>query len=266
MGLNRNQHLGTNARGAVSAPPSGPPAGSRLGPAGEQALQERLGTRRRALAFYAHQVLDHLNPLMRAFIARQELCFIATADTRGNCDCSLRAGPVGFIQVADAGHLWYPEYRGNGVMASLANIMENPHIGLIFVDFFETTVGLHVNGRAMVVETDGPGVTAPLAPVDGERGAGPQPQPERWVRVEVEEAYIHCSKHIPLLQKGDKLIWWGSDNAAFKGGDYFRAKETLGGQDPAAVPGTASAERTCLPTMLSGRDGLAAAAAGEDRP
>lgn len=40
--------------------------------------------------------------------------------------------------------------------------------------------------------------------------------------VEVEEAYIHCSKHIPLLKKQDKKIDWGTDNAIVKRSDYFQ--------------------------------------------
>lgn len=46
-------------------------------------------------------------------------------------------------------------------------------------------------------------------------------QPERWVWVTVDEAYVHCSKHIPWLQKRDKRIYWGTDDARRKGGDYF---------------------------------------------
>ncbi|HIE80257.1 MAG TPA: pyridoxamine 5-phosphate oxidase, partial [Nitrospinaceae bacterium] len=40
----------------------------------------------------------------------------------------------------------------------------------------------------------------------------------------VEEAYIHCSKHIPLMQKRDKKIHWGTDDEKLKGGDFFNAK------------------------------------------
>jgi len=40
----------------------------------------------------------------------------------------------------------------------------------------------------------------------------------------VEEAYIHCSKHIPLMQKRDKTIHWGTDDEKLKGGDFFNAK------------------------------------------
>src|SRR5262249_9387088 len=112
------------------------------GSKGEHQAQEECGTTRRALSFYNKQMLPYLNPLMRAFIARQEMVFIATADAYGACDCSFRAGLPGFVHVLDDKTLAYPEYRGNGVMASVGNIMENPHIGMIFIDFFQSTVGL----------------------------------------------------------------------------------------------------------------------------
>ncbi|HVC31220.1 MAG TPA: hypothetical protein VND24_08530, partial [Steroidobacteraceae bacterium] len=122
--------------------------------------------------------------------------------------------------------LCYPEYRGNGVMASLGNIVENQHAGKLFADFLVSTMGLHVNGQARIVPSDHPAIAAPLtleAPGDAGRR---EPRPEHWVMVSVEEAYVHCSKHIPLLQKLDKAIHWGSDAAAHKGGDYFRAKHS----------------------------------------
>jgi hypothetical protein len=33
-------------------------------------------------------------------------------------------------------------------MASLGNLQENPHIGLMFIDFVSEVIGLHVNGTA----------------------------------------------------------------------------------------------------------------------
>ena len=48
--------------------------------------------------------------------------------------------------------------------------------------------------------------------------------PERWILITVEEAYIHCSKHIPLLKKLDKKIHWGTDKEVHKGGDFFKAE------------------------------------------
>jgi predicted pyridoxine 5'-phosphate oxidase superfamily flavin-nucleotide-binding protein len=196
------------------------------GSVGEHALQQRCGSEKRAGAFYKHQVLDRLSESMQEFVPRQTLMFVATADAQGECDCSIRGGPEGQLAtVIDERTLAYPEYRGNGVMASLGNISENPHIGILFVDFFDSTVGLHVNGKAVIVDNDElaslrdrpRALDAALAAEGGLR-------PERWVWVTIEEAYIHCSKHIPLLERLDKSIHWGTDDAKHKGGDYFRVK------------------------------------------
>ena len=124
------------------------------GSKGERVLQKKVGTANKASAFYEKQMLDHLNSYMREFISKQEMVFTATADSRGECDCSFRTGKRGFVRILDEKTLACPEYRGNGVMASLGNILENQHIGMAFIDFFENTIGLHVNGKAKVIENE----------------------------------------------------------------------------------------------------------------
>jgi predicted pyridoxine 5'-phosphate oxidase superfamily flavin-nucleotide-binding protein len=187
------------------------------GSTGEHVLQERYGTTTRAERFYDAQVLDHLNDRMRAYVDRQEMMFVATSDGRGECDCTFRAGPAGFVRVLDARRLAWPEYRGNGVMASLGNIVENAHVGLLFVDFYRDGVGLHVNGRAEIVDDAAMRAAIPGLPVDTVPGR----RPERWVTVAVAEAYIHCAKHIPRLLKVPRDRAWGTDDVRRKGGDFF---------------------------------------------
>ncbi len=195
------------------------------GSEGEHTLQEKFGTEKRAQAFYDNQVLNHLNPRMVEFIANQEILFIATSDAKGDCDCSLRAGDAGFVHVLGEKSLVYPEYRGNGVTASLGNIIENPHIGMMFTDFIKDTVGLHVNGTASIIENDEllqrENISQKIIDDMNKKGR----KPERWVLVEVEEAYMHCSKHIPLYQKAEKLRQWGTDDVKVKKADYFLAKQ-----------------------------------------
>jgi predicted pyridoxine 5'-phosphate oxidase superfamily flavin-nucleotide-binding protein len=189
----------------------------RPGSAGEHLLQDRHGTIARAERFYRDQRLDHLNERMREFVARQEMMFVATSDSRGECDSTFRAGPPGFVQVLSDRRIGWPEYRGNGVMASIGNISENPHVGLLFVDFFRDVIGLHVNGRALMVGDEMMRSAHPDLPVDPIPGR----RPERWVTVMVEEAYIHCAKHIPRLMKLPRDRAWGADDPKRKGGDFF---------------------------------------------
>ena len=196
----------------------------RPGSSGEHELQAQFGNTKRANAFYDNQVLDYLTPEMRDFMSRMTMAFIATSDAHGECDSSFRAGPPGFMRVIDEKTVMWPEYKGNGVMASMGNISENPYVGLLMVDFFETAVGLHVNGKATIVENDAVEAFAPL--FDRLPFATAMPEipevkktPERWVVVSIDEAYIHCSKHIPMLQHAP-----ADAEAGRRAGDVFKAK------------------------------------------
>ena len=191
------------------------------GTPGERDMQDRLESRARAQRFYERQLRDRLSDKMVELIRRQKMVFVATADARGNCDCSPRFGRPGFVLVLDDKTLAYPEHRGNGVFAGLGNIAENPHVGLVFVDFFDTTVGLHVNGIAGSYRaTELPPALASY--LDGDSTPFDSAV-ECWVAITVDEAYIHCSKHVPLLEKKDKRIMWGTDDPAAKSDDYFQS-------------------------------------------
>jgi predicted pyridoxine 5'-phosphate oxidase superfamily flavin-nucleotide-binding protein len=180
---------------------------------GERQLQDHLGTRERADAFYDRQVRTHLNEPMRRFVERQEMMFLATADASGACDNTFRAGPPGFVRVLDERRITWPEYRGNGVLASLGNITENPHVGLLFIDFQEV-IGLHVNGTAELVEDP----DMPVDPVPGRRA-------RLWVVARVEEAYIHCAKHIPRMVRLPRTRGHHTDVAQPKKSEYFAPAE-----------------------------------------
>ena len=203
------------------------------GSVGEHVLQEQCGTTERAARFYKTQLSDSLTPPMREFIGRMEMAFIATSDGAGECDCSFRAGPPGFIRVLDNRTLAYPEYRGNGVMASLGNMLQNPHIGLLFIDFERDLIGLHVNGDGQVL------TPAEMSVIESDLPEPDHPgrRPEHWVEVHVHEAYIHCSKHIPKLVSQSRVRHWGTDNPRLKGGDHFGVGAFKARQAPAASAG-----------------------------
>lgn len=89
----------------------------------------------------------------RAFIERCSMFFIATADGAGRPDCSYKGGLPGFVRVLDDRTLAIPDYDGNGMYRTWGNVLVNPHVGLLFLDF-EQTKRIRVNGTARVREDD----------------------------------------------------------------------------------------------------------------
>ena len=178
---------------------------------GEHKMQEAFKTQDKAEDFYNRQMLDYLAPDMQSFLAKQEMMFIATSDAHGECDSSFRSGEAGFVMVIDEKRVVYADYKGNGVLASAGNISENPHIGLLFIDFFENKVGMHVNGKAKIINE------AELISLMSKDASGKEKTIHAssnqknvfWILVDVEEAYIHCSKNIPILQKANESVQKG---------------------------------------------------------
>ena len=236
-----------------------PPGGRRddlprPGSLGEHILQEQYGTKQRAAQFYDNQFSDQLTQKMIGFIGRMEMAFIATSDMAGECDCSFRAGAAGFLRVLDERTIAYPEFRGNGVMASLGNLLENRHIGMLMMHFTQDLIGLHVNGDAEIVT---PALMRELDPDLPGQAAAPGRRPVQWVLVRVTEAYIHCSKHIPKLVPQSRVRHWGTDNPRFKGGDYFgvAAQEADGLETEPALTGAAGELAGAASEELAGAAG-----------
>ncbi len=190
------------------------------GSEGEHEMQRALRTEAKANDFYQRQMRELLAPSMQKFIQKQEMVFISTSDAKGECDCSFRSGQAGFVLVLDDKTLAYAECRGNGVMASMGNIHENAHIGMLFIDFLEDKVGLHVNGKARIMDKEEFSQYNENHPIQKPEEISPSCGEKivSWIVIEVEEAYIHCSKNIPLLQKS-KIP---SDTAKQRPVDYFK--------------------------------------------
>jgi uncharacterized protein len=89
----------------------------------------------------------------RAFIERCSMVFVATADAAGFPDCSYKGGLPGFVQVIDDRTLGIPDYDGNGMYRSWGNVLVNPQVGLLFIDF-ELQKRLRVNGTASICADD----------------------------------------------------------------------------------------------------------------
>jgi predicted pyridoxine 5'-phosphate oxidase superfamily flavin-nucleotide-binding protein len=152
---------------------------------GSRQLQDKYATRK--LADKLVEVVAHtaFTDADRAFIESRPLFFLATADAAGHPDCSYKGGRPGFVRVVDADTLAFPSYDGNGMFKSLGNIVVNPHVGLLFIDF-ETPKRLRVNGVASVRDDD-----PLLADFVGA---------QLIVRVRAEAIFPNCPRYIHKMQ------------------------------------------------------------------
>jgi len=116
---------------------------------GMRQLQDIRDTRRIADRLQETIVHTKFTEDDRAFIERCSMFFAATADANGHPDCSYKGGLPGFVRVLDEHTLAFPDYDGNGMYRSWGNLLVNPYVGLLFIDF-EKQSRLRVNGRAKV--------------------------------------------------------------------------------------------------------------------
>ena len=86
----------------------------------------------------------------------------------------------------------FPSYDGNGMFRSLGNIVVNPRVGMLFIDFAQPN-RMRVNGTA-TVETDGDLV---------ERFDGAQ----AVVRVAVERVFPNCPRYIHRMDLVEQSVY-----------------------------------------------------------
>ncbi len=152
----------------------------------QRALQDAFDTRRLADVVASNNLHAEFNPLDEAFIASKDFFFLATADASGKPSCSFKAGATGFVKIVDQRTLAFPCYDGNGMYLSMGNLLANPKVGMLFLDF-EKPNRLRVSGEASIADND------PLI--------ADYPEAQFVVRVAVTEIFLNCPRYIPKLKR-----------------------------------------------------------------
>jgi predicted pyridoxine 5'-phosphate oxidase superfamily flavin-nucleotide-binding protein len=141
-------------------------------------LQDRFDTRRLADRLAEKLSRTAFSAEDKAFVESSPMFFLATADADGQPDCSYKGGVPGFVRITGASELSFASYDGNGMFRSLGNVLANPRVGLLFLDF-EKPRRLRVLGRARLEE--------PRGEFDGE---------QLVVRVHAEQIFPNCPRYI----------------------------------------------------------------------
>jgi len=158
-----------------------------------EALRARMGEPSKMVAA---KVDDRLDAFARDFIARSPFLVLSTADATGRQDASPKGDAPGFVAVEDERTLVIPDRKGNKLLYGLENILQNPHVGVIFlVPGCEET--LRVNGRAEI--TADPELLSALAARDQDALIA--------IRVRIDEVFFHCAKAFRRSQLWRPETW-----------------------------------------------------------
>lgn len=148
-----------------------------------------------------HKVRPRLDDADRRWLAASTLCFIATSGADGRCDTSPKGDPAGsLVHVLDDTTLAIAERPGNRRVDGYLNVLENPHVGIVFIVPGRSDT-LRVNGRAHLVE-DARWFDDLV--VQGKR-------PVLALVVEVEEVFGHCAKALVRAQVWHPETWRSND-------------------------------------------------------
>lgn len=173
----------------ILRPTSLPPGNEDFYRPGHRQWQERFDTTRLADRLKDTNVKRIIGAADAAFIAHQNMFFLATVDGNGQPSCSYKGGARGFVKVIDEHTLAFPNYDGSGMYLSIGNLNENPHIALLFVDF-QRQARLRVVGTAS-------------ARVD-DRLLEQYPGAELVVRVKVRALFANCPRYIHKMEMVDE--------------------------------------------------------------
>ena len=159
---------------------------------GSRALQDRFDSRR--IADRLEQITFHqqFSDGDREFIESASMFFLATADPDGLPDCSYKGGMPGFVHVVGPSTLVFPSYDGNGQFRSLGNVLLNPHVALLFIDFDHPN-RLRVHGVATLHDDE--------EILAGFEGA------QLVVRVEATNIFPNCPRYIHKMHTDEPSVY-----------------------------------------------------------
>jgi PPOX class probable FMN-dependent enzyme len=140
--------------------------------------------------------LDHLDHHCVDFLARSPIAMLSTSGADGRCDCSPRGGPRGFARVLGPKHLALPDYKGNRRQDSHVNVMETPHVGLLFL----------IPGLGETLRINGTGQLSRDPELLGRLETKGDP-PQLALLVEADEVYMHCAKAFIRSELWDPSTW-----------------------------------------------------------
>lgn len=142
------------------------------------------------------KIYPYLNERMKDFVQLSPMVMISTVDSEGYPTISPKGEQAGFVRITDNNTILIPEFRGNNLAFSLANIVNKNKIALFFmVPRTSETLRVHGKCRLLVDEDICQSITSETQ------------NALLFLEVDVENAYFHCGKAFLRSQLWSTDTW-----------------------------------------------------------
>jgi PPOX class probable FMN-dependent enzyme len=166
-------------------------------------LDELRGHIGEPVAPVVEKVIDHIDDVARRIIEKSPFIVLASATSGGYPDISPKGDPAGFVKVIGERYLVIPDRPGNKRLDTFTNILQNPHLAVIFMIPGKGET-LRVTGECRIVRD--------LALRESMAVGGRVP--EFAIVVHVERVLIHCPKCVVRAKLWQPDEWPDSSRTA----------------------------------------------------
>lgn len=155
-------------------------------------IREKYKTTNKARHWLTTLNTSSLSSNMITLIEKTPYFFLATSSSSGHTNVNYKGTQnKKAIHILDKKHLLFPDYEGNGIFHSLGDILSNPHIGILVINFTENK-RIKINGKASIIDK--------YEDVKKYFHIFEDTTITRLIKVEILYAIENCSKNIEIVK------------------------------------------------------------------
>lgn len=115
-------------------------------------IRKKYKTTKKAQHWLTTLNTSKLSKKMVELIETTPYFFLATSSKTGHVNVNYKGTHnKKLIHIIDNEHLIFPDYQGNGILHSLGDILSNPNIGLLIINFSQDK-RIKLNGKATIID------------------------------------------------------------------------------------------------------------------
>ena len=165
-------------------------------------VREKYKTTKQAENIFEYMNTTIPSDIMIKFIESMNYFFLATSSKDGRVNVNFKGTQSKIlIKFLNKNKFIFPDFNGNGILHSVGDILSNPYVGMLIIDFSKD-IRIKINGKAKIID-DKEIVLSYLDYFDSFNFS-------RLIEVEIDYVIPNCSANLSvvrdsILNKGNKV-------------------------------------------------------------